>query len=1788
MLDKKITNSKVDSIPVNKSKDYLWRYIKDQTLDKKAAKGPGFFARLFGSINIVPKKFAYSGVVATVVLIAVIFGINFSWVGVQTVHASFEMSADKEAGDGVEADSNFILKASENLSTETIKEYLKISPEVDFDVKKISEGEYEIDPAKDLEGNSVYNFTISSSEGDFSWAYQIKDVFKISGTLPADTFAGIPTDSGIEINFSHENFNFDDADKYFSISPAVKGRFEHHQRILSFIPEGGLKEATLYTVTFKSGLELKDTDQKINEDYVFQFETESTSTLARSTVNFQQDYYEVKPGNTVALDIYSSDYYSEDALKPTLDVEVYKYKNVDEYQKALKGRFALPEWTSYVRDAHKYDTNSLTKVGTFEALLSSINWRQYIYIPDKDFGAGYYLFQFEDNGRYEQTLVQITDVSAYSNITITDSLIWANDLSSGKALDGATVELSDGKSYKTDSNGLVKFTTPDRWKQEYKSSSYDYIKIKSQDGKTLITQVHPYNSDYQSYKYWLTFNTDRPIYKPKDTVKFWGVMKAKSADTKVKNVSLKVEYSWNKFLKEIPLTVDASNTFSGELDINNYSPGYYTVYLQNDGEVIKSYSFQIEDYIKPAYNLSIESDKKAVFAGDEINFDISSKFFDGTPFPGLDVNYSYDNQKSTIKTDDEGNVRVPVKTTKQICTEYCYDENSLYFEANATLSEETNVWSSSYVRVFNSHLNLSSLGGSENGKATVDINTNWINIDKLNDETEIAYNDHIGEKASGRSVNGEIKEITWDKIEDGEHYDFINKKVVKDYRYEKRETNLGGFNVKTNKTGEAKYSFDIKEDKFYQVNLTAEDDQGNVAHSSSYIYGNKGRSNDYDYYNIHLVNANDDDQFDIGDKVEAVFSNDEVAVEDDGKFLFMQFNAGLKEYKVENSSQYQFQFGKEDVPNMYLSGVWFNGEKYEATGLKWVNYKRDLKKLNIEITTDKNSYNPGDEVKLDVKVTDIDGAGVAADVNLNLVDEAYYKVIYDNFNDPLYELYSDNISGVLESHDSHESPLSAKSEDGGLGGCFTGKTKILMADGSTKQIKDIKKGDMILTRKHPYSSELVAAEVLNTVSHFVSEYYVINENLEATGVHTVFVNGKWDVVSNVKMGDVMLGKNGEEIRVNGIRKVEEPIWVYNFEVKDQHTYFADGYYVHNEKGGDNIRDDFEDTALFDQIKTGSNGKGSISFKLPDNITSWRVTAKAIDTTNIQAGANVANIKVTLGFFADLIMNREYSVKDSPILKVRAFGDNLSKGDKVNFDINKIVSAVGQAFEGSYLKMPKFKEGKYDIVLSAESGGMKDALSKPVEIRGSRLKEDVTEFVRTVDSKTNFKLAKDGATEITLVDGGIGFYYQNVLNLYYTDGERLDQKLSRLAAADLLNKYFAQGNNLVEEDIMGNYQKNGLKLLPYGDEDLRLTALVLYAETNPGRYDKNHLKDYFYDIYQNVDSNFEDVILSLLGLASIDEPVLLSLREIQHEKSLTLEEKLYIALAFETLGSKNEAMAIYNDLFNKLATDNESAYATALGAMLASGLGQDEAATLFRDFAAISGIKDDIINLYDIAYVKNSLAHSRPMNAKVRVKVNNHTEEKELGIWDSYGIVAYNGDEVSVSVDEGDVAAITYYTKPIEVADYKSNDNLSLNRKYFVDGKETNNFKEGDLVEVVLTANIKSNNNFDNYMITDILPSGLTPVSEVRVFGPYFYIDSYYPGNDRTVKNPYRVNRQEVYFNVFGFKGENGAIEYPQVKYFARVVNPGEFYAEPAKVQSYLDMKFSGLSEEDTVKIEKAK
>ncbi|MGN0604163.1 MAG: polymorphic toxin-type HINT domain-containing protein [Oscillospiraceae bacterium] len=70
--------------------------------------------------------------------------------------------------------------------------------------------------------------------------------------------------------------------------------------------------------------------------------------------------------------------------------------------------------------------------------------------------------------------------------------------------------------------------------------------------------------------------------------------------------------------------------------------------------------------------------------------------------------------------------------------------------------------------------------------------------------------------------------------------------------------------------------------------------------------------------------------------------------------------------------------------------------------------------------------------------------------------------------------------------------------------------------------------------------------------------------MDTTTNHPFYVDGKgWVAAGDLEVGDVFYTADGDEVEVTDLEldKLAEPIFVYNLEVEDFHTYFVGDHAV---------------------------------------------------------------------------------------------------------------------------------------------------------------------------------------------------------------------------------------------------------------------------------------------------------------------------------------------------------------------------------------------------------------------------------------------------------------------------------------------------------------------------------------------------------------------------------------------------------------------------------------------------
>jgi hypothetical protein len=932
---------------------------------------------------------------------------------------------------GVAPDTTFRLTLAEPLPLSTVKRGLAIDPKVDFTVRSAPSGEekvYDIIPRTPLEADRVYSvqFTLNptAANPDYSWAYQVRGALRVVGTLPGDRTSGVPVNTGIELDFSHKEVN--DPAAYFSISPSVAGKWERHRRTLVFVPTGELKPGTVYTCVVKKGLGAQGTDQTLPEDRVFSFETAPAQpTRGRVSFNVYQSATEFSPAECPAVSVGYWVNGGDGSIPADLRVatRVYRYPSAEAYATALAERDRLPAWASVTRERYQPDTSGLPLALTADLPIRKTDYQSWLALPDP-LPPGFYLVTFTAAGSTSSVHLQVTDLSSYTVTAVNDTVLWFNSLASGAPLAGVGIRTAtDGiRLGQSGADGVARFPTPAAMTAPSPAGeprpSFLAIAEAPNGSKSVVNLSPAWNPFGQERQlldaYWTYLYTDRPLYLPSDEVRFWGVLQPIDRGTpEIESATVELRgyggFWEGPFRSPSNVGLIASqkvninrHVFSGGTRLPNLRPGYYTLTLVAQGVNLLSQSFEVATYTKPAYQLTLSADKRAVFIGDPVRFTLEARFFEGTPVSGLPLDYNlYSVQSSpsgTLTTDVEGKAVFDYRPSAAPDPLRLERWDSL--NLNADYPESGPIWANAGVRVFEKDVALRSEVSRRGTEATVRVRLNRVDLSRINTAGGSASSpwdggqDYVGAPVPGTRVEGTLTEIKWVATETGQYYDFVEKVVRKTYSYHEERLPAGNFAVTTDAGGQATWSFNPAVNKTTLVRLSARDSQGREIAGEVHIAGSDfvGPNDWYHWYHLTPV-GRDEAKYRVGETAElAVKDQDRDAPSRPSGYLFYVARKGLGQVVVKDNPDFSLLFTGDVIPNTNVGGVYFDGRSYNTIYEAPVSFDNRERQLRITVKTDQPSYRPSDKAGITIEVRDAAGAPVDAEVNLCLVDEALYAL----------------------------------------------------------------------------------------------------------------------------------------------------------------------------------------------------------------------------------------------------------------------------------------------------------------------------------------------------------------------------------------------------------------------------------------------------------------------------------------------------------------------------------------------------------------------------------------------------------------------------------------------------------------------------------------------------------------------------------------------------------------------------------------------------------------------------
>lgn len=1065
---------------------------------------------------------------------------------------------------------------------------------------------------------------------------------------------------------------------------------------------------------------------------------------------------------------------------PSVDIAIYKASDD-----------ALLDFLTHDKDGNqiikKVDEKKVSFVTTIkQATTSPTNGATKAVLPIE--GIGIWYLKITAGSATSQAFVVRSDIGTIAKEGDNQFIFWAQDFKTKKSVtDGLILlyNLQDGRKelarIPLGEDGIAKYAI---------DKNADIALVAHNDDRGLIPlnlqylnysfQYRPFQEKISKTRYFLF--TDRPLYKPGDTVHFKIVLRDDddaryTIPTGEFTVKLYQGYDDKQSVFQKKYSVSQDGTIAGDYTLSkdakvgNYTlsvlaPNQTTNTILWDGEYSANTTyFDVEYFRKPEFSIDVSAAKTEIVAGDANSFTVSGTYFSGQPLIGHDIKY-------TVYSSD--------------FYEYQYAADQQYNAARLSSDYRYNYWYG------NKKVKEGTLTLDSQGRATIDLDTKLPDAKGKSQvftvEATIAdgsqnpsfarqnilvyageYGIYRKDYSYGTKVRtpltipltllGHIPGVKIANIpftvkihrESWTSYQEENKKYP---TYRKIEEDILPISAVSDGSGNSTISYTPSVSGSYTLTVEGKDARENLVSKQFYAY-----VTDYDFpiysssgMDTNLTLSSDKQKYEPTDTAHlSIFSY----VPDRDVFLSLE-RGRVNRFQVVHVSgkngTVDVPFVPTDIPNMYAEISSFDDITLNSSQIN-LPVSTDTKRLSVRITPDKKVYGPGETTSVNIETTDLAGNPVSADVALWSVDKAIFE-LSDNKLGDIFTTYWNMRSDTTQKAHS----LQGISMLGGRGGgCFAPGTQVLMADGSLKSIETIQPGEYIATRKNETDTTLVKGKVVNNHSVKESGYLILNTNIRVTANHRLWVNGAWQEAGNIQIGDVLTNAKGNGVPVTSLEWQQIDTPVYNLEVETYHTYFAGGVWVHNEKGAD--RSTFKDTAYWNpSIHTDSSGRAKVSFKLPDNLTTWTLAAVS-NTTDTRVGQTTDEITVTKDVIVRPILPNMLRIGDEAVISalVGNFTDReLTMKIAVTFDSGELetedypeTTLKTKETKQVYWKIKPTKETeKAKLTFTAKSQGgniVGDSITQELPIRPFGFEEKRGEF--GIGEKTYvLHLADDAKTD----------------------------------------------------------------------------------------------------------------------------------------------------------------------------------------------------------------------------------------------------------------------------------------------------------------------------------------------------------------------------------------------------------------------------------------------------------
>ena len=579
-----------------------------------------------------------------------------------------------------------------------------------------------------------------------------------------------------------------------------------------------------------------------------------------------------------------------------------------------------------------------------------------------------------------------------------------------------------------------------------------------------LSYVSGANAERREYIY-----TDRPIYRPGDTVHIKGLARiGYDANYESVKASTTVDILDARYtvLRSQEVGMSKYGTFEMSFILDSKAAlGYYQIGTKAGGHG----TFQVEEYVAPQFKVAISGDKEEYVSGDTAKFTVDANYYFGVPVAGGNVEYKIVSQDYYFDRYADGYFNFGGGWYDREDGWYgdhylTGGKSKINNNGKVVLSQELSIDKlfSSSTRSTSKLLTLRITVKNENGQSVSSEHSFILHRGSFYAGLSMEQNFYfkgqsstlkiktVDTKGAPTGVSGlsiELDRVEWKSYKrqevDGNFY----------YRTERTLTKVSKDSVSTDSHGDGNYKFTVGDVGEYEFVLAGTDGQGNTVRSTYDIYvAGEGNAEIKPTNNASLELTSDKTTLSVGQTAHFIIKSPFPKA----KALVTIVRGDIYERKVlditSELTEYSFPVTERYIPNVSAQVLLLAPGPEVKYGEISFSVGTKEKEITIKVIPNKKVYLPGEDVTLDLRLTDSLGKPLIGETSISVVDMSVLALVGNPRKNPIAFFYGSepvvistlsNIKNVLTVA---EIPTGTKGGSGGGGNDLEKKKRGVFRD----------------------------------------------------------------------------------------------------------------------------------------------------------------------------------------------------------------------------------------------------------------------------------------------------------------------------------------------------------------------------------------------------------------------------------------------------------------------------------------------------------------------------------------------------------------------------------------------------------------------------------------------------------------------------------------------------------------------------------------------------------------------